>query len=138
MTPNQIQSIEEIRRMISAGTTTKYVTRPLLVVAEIACYAISVALVVICMWYYSKMTEILAIFDFTSNIEKFFHDNEFTKPHFFERLKYTLLIVSIVPALFSLLMGRLFTALRKKTNQLLKIDVKLRALSAGDDTGFTE
>jgi hypothetical protein len=129
---SQTQTIADIRRSISAGTTTKYVTRPLLVVAEISCYAISVALVIICMWYYSKMTEILAIFDFTSNIEKFFHDNEFTKPHFFERLKYTLLVVSIVPALFSLLMGRLFTALRKKTNQLLKIDKQLMALSSSN------
>jgi hypothetical protein len=34
-----------------------------------------------------------------------------------------------VPALFSLLMGRLFTALRKKTNKLLKIDKQLGLLN---------
>lgn len=135
MTTTSSPTITDIRRSISAGTTTKYVTRPLLVVAEISCYAISVALVIVCMWYYSKMTEILAIFDFTSNIEKFFHDNEFTKPHFFERLKYTLLVVSIVPALFSLLMGRLFTALRKKTNKLLKIDKMLSEIEGSGYTG---
>lgn len=135
MTSTSANTISDIRRSISAGTTTRYVTRPLLVIAEISCYAISVILVVVCMWYYSKMTEILAIFDFTSNIEKFFHDNEFTKPHFFERLKYTLLVVSIVPALFSLLMGRLFTALRKKTNKLLKID---KMLSELEGSGYAE
>ncbi len=121
MTPEQETALAEIRKTVAAGSTTKYVTRPLLVILEITAYSISVILLVICMWYYSKMNSILGIFDSASNIEKFFRDNEFTKPGFFDRLQYTLFIVSIVPSLFSLLIGRLLTSLRKKTNKMLKV-----------------
>lgn len=118
---HNIYLLEEIKRKIDTGVFTRFFKKPTLALSEIVTYLLSLILLLIGLYFWNKIDNLLNVISTLADMHNIFSQAEWDT-NFVSIIDILLLIISLLPGCICFLLGRSFTASRKKINTFIEIE----------------